>query len=292
MRALSVYGLLFVIALATAGCHKGAKSGDKLAKGQVIASVNGEDITIYELGAELQGVDLPSGDARKKFEQAALQRIVDRKILAEAAKERKLDKTPDYLMQTRRSDEMLLVNLLQRDVASKLPAPTTEDAEKFMAQNPWMFGQRKTLIIDQIQFPMPDDRKKLMEYQPLKTLDQVEQKLVEDGIDYRRVPTSLDTLQLPPQMVKSILALPPGEVFVVPSGGALTANKIVEVRPTPLTGSEADDVAKEMVRKQQASDKINSEFGAELSKGRKSVTYQAGYEPPAVFKAGANVPIK
>ena len=292
MRALRVYGLLFAIALAAAGCHKGPKSGDKLAKGQVIASVNGEDITIYELGAELQGVDLPAGDARKKFEQAALQRIIDRKILADVAKDRKLDKTPDYLMQTRRSDEMLLVDLLQRDVASKLPDPTTEDAEKFIAQNPWMFGQRKTLIIDQIQFPMPDDRKKLMEYQPLKTLDQVEQKLVEDGIDYRRVPTSLDTLQLPPQMVKSILALPPGEVFVVPSGNALTANKIVEVRPTPLSGSEADNVAKEMVRKQQASDKINSEFGSALSKGRKGVTYQAGYEPPATFKAGSNVPIK
>lgn len=121
MRALFVNGLLLGAALFVSGCGKNSSTEGALGKGQVIASVNGDDITIFELNAELQGVTLPSGEARKKIEQAALQRIIDRKILAGIARERKLDKTPQYLIQTRRADDMLLVNLLQEDASRKHP---------------------------------------------------------------------------------------------------------------------------------------------------------------------------
>jgi peptidyl-prolyl cis-trans isomerase C len=290
MRTLVLNGLLLGAALAVSGCGKETKADEKLPKGQVIASVNGEDVTIYELGSELQGMDLPSGEARKKVEQATLQKIIDRKILADIARDKKLDQTPDFLLQSRRAKEQLLVNLLQQNESGKVPTPSSEDVDKFIADNPSMFGQRKLLIIDQIQFPMPADRKALMAYQPLKTLDQVEQKLVADGTEYSRVPTSLDTLQLPAQMVKSVMALPAGEVFVVPAGGGLTANRIVEARSKPLTGSEATRVAREMVRKQMMAAKATAELEPLLKKGRETVTYQPAYAPPKPVNTASAAP--
>jgi EpsD family peptidyl-prolyl cis-trans isomerase len=279
MRALVLNGLLIGATVLLSACGNGSGGKDKLEKGQVIATVNGEDVTVYELGTELQGMNLPSGDARKKIEQAALQRIVDRKILADIARERKLDKTPDYLLQTRRSDEQLLVNLLQQNEAAKIPASTSEDVEKFIAANPWVFSQRKLLVIDQIQFPMPADRKALMAYRPLKTLDEVEQKLVSDGIGYRRVPTSLDTAQMTATMAKSIMTLPTGEVFVVPAAGGLTANRIVEARSTPMAGPEAMKLAREMLRRQNMVNKATAELEPLLVAAREKVTYQAAYAP-------------
>lgn len=279
MRVFAINGLILGIALALSGCAKESSASAHLQKGQVIASVNGEDVTIYELSAELAGVDLPSGEERKKAEQAALQKIIDRKILAAIARDRKLDKTPDYLMQTRRADEMLLVDLLQQQTASQIPAPSSEDVDNFITANPAMFSQRKLLIIDQIQFPVPDDRKKLMEYQPLKTLDQVEQKLVADGVDYRRVPTSLDTSQLPPETTKGIMALPAGEIFIVPAAGGLTANRITEIRPAPLIGTKARTVAKELVRKQLLEQKAKAELEPLLKKAHQKTRYQPGYGP-------------
>lgn len=286
MRARVLSSLITGAAVLLSSCGDGPKAEEKLKKGQVVATVNGEDVTIYELGTELQG-DTSSGDARKKAEQAGLQKIIDRKILADIARDRKLDKTPEYLLQTRRADEQILVNLLLQDEAGKMPGFSSEDVEKFIADNPWMFSDRKLLIIDQIQFPMPADRDALKAYQPLKTLDEVEQKLAAEGIVHRRVPTSFDTMQLPAQMVKNIMALPAGEVFVVPAGGGLTANRIVEVRATPLTGREAANVARDMLRRQRAITKVTGELDPMIESAREKVTYRPGYAPPAQPKTKA-----
>src|SRR6185369_11780825 len=191
----------------------------------------------------------PPGAARKQAEQEALQGIIDRKALASIARERKLDKTPDFLMQTRRGNELLLASLVQQQTASQVPEPSGEEVDNFIAANPAMFGDRKLLILDQIEFPIPSDRKQLGELQPLKTLDQFEQKLVADGVEFHRAPTSLDTSELPPLLAKSIATLPAGEVFVLPSTGGLTANRIIEALPSALTGEEAKRVARELVRR-------------------------------------------
>ena len=69
-------------ALLLAGCGDKTDGAGELEKGQVVATVNGKDVTIHELNAELQGVALPSGEKRKQIETAALQQIVNRRILA------------------------------------------------------------------------------------------------------------------------------------------------------------------------------------------------------------------
>lgn len=287
MRALVLCGLVVGASALMSACKSEPKPEKQLEKGQVIATVNGTDVTVYELGAEMQGIEAPEGTAHKKMEQAALARLIDRKILADIARDRKLDKTPDYLLQTRRANEQILVSLLQQDEAGKVPSASTEDVEKFIGENPWMFAQRKLLILDQVQFPMPANRKALDAYKPLKTLDQVEQKLGADGIEYRRVPTSLDTLQMPASLTKSIMDLPQGEVFVVPAAGGLTANRIVDIRATPLTGQDAIKVGRDLLRRQSLAQKATTDLEPLVKDARAKVVYQSGYGPPAAPKTNA-----
>src|SRR3546814_15555745 len=76
-------------ALALWGCGKEAT-------GQVGAGVNGEEITLREINAELGSRPIPEGVDKKVIQQAALQRLVERRLLAQAARDDELDKTPDY----------------------------------------------------------------------------------------------------------------------------------------------------------------------------------------------------
>ena len=80
MTKFGIGAACFIGAVLLGGCQKEAT-------GQVAAVVNGEEITLQEINAELAQLQVPEGVDRAQVQQAALQRIVDRRLLAQAAKE-------------------------------------------------------------------------------------------------------------------------------------------------------------------------------------------------------------
>jgi peptidyl-prolyl cis-trans isomerase C len=284
MKAL---GLAAVVLLA--GCGGGEKDGEPLQKGQTVATVNGKDITIHELNAELMGVALPAGEQRKQVEQAALQGLVSRTILADIARERGIDKSPAYMMQRRRANEALLVQMLQGEIASKISPPTREEANAFIQQNPDLFANRKVYLLDQIQFQAPGDIARLREFAPLQTMEQVERKLIEDRIEYRRGAARMDSVGMDPAMVRQIERLPEGEVFIVPNRGVIFASRITGAEVVPFAGEPAINYAMNLIQRRKVAEATQKELKAKIEAARASVKYQSGFAPPEQPKAaGAN----
>src|SRR4051812_49548010 len=93
---------LMASALVVTGCGKKAT-------GQTVAVVNGEEISQGELNAELQAANVPASADRKQVTAQLLQRIIDRKLLAQAAVKDGIDKTPEYISRQRRMNEELLI---------------------------------------------------------------------------------------------------------------------------------------------------------------------------------------
>lgn len=268
-----------------AGC--GNSGEEQLEKGQVVATVDGKDVTVHELNAELQGVNLPQGTDRKAVEQAALQQVVQRRILADIARERGLDKTPMYLLQEKRAEETILAQMLQRSLASSIKQPTGQEVQTYIAQNPQLFAQRKIFTVDQIQFEAPKDMRQLAAYQPLKTMEEVEAQVKKDGLRYRRAPATLDVATANPQLVQQVLKLPAGEIFIIPAGQAVVANRITGERVEPLTGEDANRLATNMLQQQRYQDLIKRDLEPKVKTARDAVKYQEGYAPPKTPNAPA-----
>ncbi|MGL4541329.1 MAG: EpsD family peptidyl-prolyl cis-trans isomerase, partial [Polymorphobacter sp.] len=131
MTKFSRSALIVGVALAAvvAGCNK----KDDLPSGQVVATVDGTDITTTELNSEIALAQAPPEVPRKTIEQAALQRIVERRMLADVAAERGLDKNPQFLLEKRRVDDGLLVQALQASIAQKVAPVSTSETEKYIA---------------------------------------------------------------------------------------------------------------------------------------------------------------
>lgn len=256
-------------------------SAQMLEKGQVVATVDGKDVTIHELNAELQGINLPDDPERQKLaKQLALQAVISRKILADIATERQLDKSPEFLLQERRTREALLVKLLQSKIASGIAKPTRSEAEQFMRDNPALFAERKIFDLDQIAFERPDNLTKLKSLEPLQTMDQVEQQLIADGVKYKRQPGKLDSVGANPELIKRIAALPPGEVFIVPQGNAIIASRITASTVVPFSGDEAIGYAMNLVANKKMADAASKDLDAILKERRAKVKYQEGFAPP------------
>lgn len=275
MRARFLASIAIGSLLLLSACDK--KSGE-LDKGQVVATVDGHDITIHELNAELAFSNMPRDADRRQFEAAALQRIIDRKIISDIARERKLDKTQNFVLQKMRVEDMLLVAMLQRQLVSKLGPPSRTEAEAYIEAHPGMFAQRTIYMVDQITF-QPTDIAMLKAIAPMKTLDQLQQFLVEKGARYRRAPGTLDAARMDPTMLEQLQKLPAGEVFVIPVRGELVASTIISSRIDPLIGEPAVRFAMGLVQRQRLQDVAKTQLDPEIKKARASVVYQKGYGP-------------
>ena len=100
-----------------AACHGAAQREGGAPVGQVIAVVDGQEITVRNLEAELGGLAPADPKARAAAQQAALQAIVSRIILADAARAQGLDKTPEFALRKQAAIDALLAQSLASKIA-------------------------------------------------------------------------------------------------------------------------------------------------------------------------------
>lgn len=269
--------LLIVGVACLAGCGK--DEAGAAPKGQVVAIADGIEITQRELAAEtdligggLAGTDLD------KARQAALQQIIARKLLAREARTRKLDESPDFGLLKQRAEEGVLEKLLQRSMTRHLPAPTIADSERYAADNPDQFAQRKLFSVEQIRIPTHERKALVEKLKPLATLEEVQAMLERDGVRFRREQGTLDAMQAQPAMVKQILALPADEIFVLPVAEGVTVNRVVEVRTDPVEADEAQRFALNYLRQKGISDTLQNQLAEIMKKHKDKIRYQPGYE--------------
>lgn len=260
----------------------GAESGAETPKGQVIATADGMEITQRELAAELDLIGAGAGPAAR---EAALQQIIARKLLAREALERKLDQGPDYGLLKQRAEEAVLEVLLQRSMTSNLPDPTLADAERYVSDHPDQFGQRKIFTVEQIRIANASPKDLVAKLKPLGTLEDVRQTLDRDSVRYQQGEGSIDALQSPPEMVRQLLDLPKGEIFILPAKDSLTVNRIREVRTQPMDDAEARTFALNYLKRKAVSDTLKNQLAEIMKKNKDRIRYQPGYGPAEVASA-------
>jgi EpsD family peptidyl-prolyl cis-trans isomerase len=290
-RALAASALVAAL-VALAACGDG-KGGGSAPTGQVVARLNGEDITQLEVQAELAATPLPPNIERKDAERIALNNIITRRMLMNEAKARKLDQNPQFQQQQRRTSEQLFVQALAADIARKVEDPTMNDADTFIRENPSLFAQRKIFVLDQIQFVRPDNVNELPLGQA-KTMAEVEKVLSDAGIEYRRLPASLDSLGANPAFIAEVVKVlekNPREVFVFanqqPGAPApvVTVNQVTETRIVPFTGERARQFATNFLRQQNVQKALTDEVKRQQEAAKAQVVYQEGWGPPETPQA-------
>ncbi len=277
-----------------AGCNKGGDTP----KGQVVATVNGDDITIHELNSELTLARPPADVPRKTVEQIVLARVIERKMLADVARARQLDKNPNFILAQRRVDDGLLVQALQSDIAKKVPLPTREAAEKYIEAHVDQFAQRKLYSIDQIQFLRPANIAAIG-LEPAKTMADVADVLAKNKIEFRRNSAGIDALQANPALVTEIgkiLARNPDEVFMFadqPQGApapVMYVNKVTDTKIQPFTGEPAITFAQQVLQRENIQKSLVENLKSFKTASDPKVKYAAGYGPPPAKPAAGAPP--
>ena len=266
MKHRTIAMLLCATALVSA-CDKKSEP-----KGQVVATVYGEEITERALQAEM-GQAPKDPKAQKQIRDAALQRIVQRMLLAHEAEERKLDKTPDFAIQEERMKQQLKANLLQKSLADQVPPPSQDEIEKFVAEHPKQFAERKLYVVDQI-VAMVTDPAALKALSAEQSFDAAFQTLQQMNAPMQRALTTLDPLRIDPRATEQLAALAPGQMISMSDDRRIMLNRLVEAQPAQLTGPAALNVGGKFMLQQRQQEALGRQYKTLLDKAGDEIAYK------------------
>lgn len=278
MRTLSPTPILvscLAMSLALSGCSKKAT-------GQVAAVVNGDEITLQEVNAELGGAKIPDGAQKDKARSLITQQLIDKRLLEQQAKAAGMDRDPDFLLRQRQLNQALLLEFYAKRAQDTLRVPDQAAIAKFIADHPTNFAQRTIYTLDQIRFPPTADATVLGELKNLHSLDAVAKYLDGKGVKYARGTSKADSAQIPAPMMQQVLALPPGEPFVVPTPQGVLASVIVNRETAPLSPEQAQPLAVQMMRAQALEGVVKQRLQEARAKAK--IDYQPGFAPVAATK--------
>ena len=282
MRRIARIAATLTIALALSSCGRQPT-------GQVAAVIGDEDVTLQEINAELSDSKLPAGADAKAVQQGALQRIVDRRMLASIARDQDIDKKPEFQIRKRQLEDALLIQLLGEQSGRSLRVPDAAALDKFIAANPSNFARREVLVLDQVRFAMPADPTKLRALEKDHSIDAVAATLRDLGIPFERGVTELDTAVVSRDVVSQINGLPPGEPFIIPENNIVSASAITGRKSAPLGSAQARPIAVQMMRSEALRKLLDQRLKAKRAEMK--VVYQPGFAPATANRPTAVVPV-
>jgi peptidyl-prolyl cis-trans isomerase C len=230
----------------TAACH------DQAPAGQVLAIVNGEEITIPELNAEARARGLVIGsDVRVR--QALLQELINRRLLAQTARNEGLDRTPDYILQSRRAAEITLVQELTEVAGHGARQPTPQQLSAFIAANPQAFGERQVVTVEQMSLPGPVQPDKVAAVAAATSLEQGAAALGNPALASSKAMQTWDTARLDRDSADKLAKAPTYQLLLLhPPGSGWLVTRKISATPAPIPPDQQAAAALALIRAQES----------------------------------------
>lgn len=255
--------------LVLSGCDAGPPSG------QVIARVDGTDITRRELLGELEADGVSPDADLSAIQGPIVERLVNRTLLARAAEKALVDRTPAYQAAIYRYRQMMLAQTYTDRLMHDVPQPMATEVAAFIAANPQMFDQRRVLLLDRVTLaggtPLPPP------VMAATTMEAAIGTLKAAGVGFSRARVMEDTRMMDAARASTLSAAASASPVVRRAGGLVLMEAPVTSWPVPPVQEEFEAVARATLlarRQGVAADRLIATLRA-----GSDIRYQAGFEP-------------
>jgi EpsD family peptidyl-prolyl cis-trans isomerase len=235
------------------------RSGEIAVNGQVIARVNGREITAHQFNtaSRLFSDETDAPIAR----QTVLNRLVDRELAAQQAISDKLDRRPEVLMELEEARRNVLVQALAREyVRNEIGESSDSVGAKHYADHPELFAKRKIYLL-RIHY-WPDTlghgkplRTKVAEGRPV---GDIVKWLESNRVDYVQRVMIRPAEDVPTAIVKALPNAPVGQAVFLEHPQGVIAYQVLASESAPLTWLESrENISRHLAR--QRADRLFAE---------------------------------
>ncbi|WP_249777449.1 EpsD family peptidyl-prolyl cis-trans isomerase [Herbaspirillum robiniae] len=234
MRFAATGKLKTAVSIVLLGALAACGSKNEASSGQALASVDGKEITIHQLNAELG-----RSGAREASKQL-LDGLVARQLLVNAARKEKLDSNPSVLADIERAKDLVLAQSYVQMKLSKPARPSQQEVDDFYRQHPDWFAQRKQYEFSELVISNANLSKELNELMTgTRPLEEVAGWLNARNIPFTRLQVVKTSMDLPPPMLEGLKGMERGRLFIVKEGDSAILAALADVKSAPVSQSAA-----------------------------------------------------
>lgn len=246
--------------------------------GQVVATVNGDEITESMITAEAAAAGL-TGVAASAQRPQLIQRVVDRTLLVQQARQQKLDRTPVYLAQSVRAQQTILAQMVLPQLVGQPVPPTDKAVADFLAKNGSNIGDQTVIAVDQLVFPLTAARKDVRWLDDINDMATAEETLRGMGIKFQRGASMLQARQLPPQLARQLLSASSDKLFYFKQDDMIVILRPIEKSVVHMPDAVQAGVARNLLGRAAQQGQIAAALKALRDKA--TIEYKAGAGPAA-----------
>jgi EpsD family peptidyl-prolyl cis-trans isomerase len=294
MSSRARVGAVALAAMAVAllsGCGQKKEVGPVDVPGsEVVAKVNGDELTAGQLTIALQkqrGTRPDAGDAASK---QVLDQLIDEQIVAQKAIATKLDKDPKVVQQIEAARRDILARRFIEAAAETAGKPAEDAVLKFYDSRPTLFAQRKIYTLQRLDIQAPDNRRTEVDahVQSLKSSGELTDWLKSQKLAFTTRQEQDASEQLPSPVLDKVATLKEGESMVVPSQLGVSALTLISSASAPKTLADARPAIEQFLSGQGRRDVIMN-LQKTIRDGAK-VEYQGRFAALAAAGPGNAVP--
>lgn len=205
-----ITSLLVTIAILV-GC--GDKEGGK-SSGQVLAKVNGEEISVHQLNFALTNTPGINKDNAEQAKKQLLDSIIDQSLIVQQAKNDKLDRDPNVMQAIENAKRQVLSQAWVSKSSQAVKKPTPEEIEKFYQEHPELFANRKVFKLKELLVIKPTAQAEQLILES-KTVDELIAKFDAQKVTYQVNLTTLAAENLPLENLPALQSLGNGQFSVI-----------------------------------------------------------------------------
>ena len=252
-RLFLTFTMLGAVALWTTGCSKKDNAAT-----QVVASVDGEEISVHQINGLLSKARGVTPENLPKAKVEILGGLVDQQLAINLAMSKKLDRTPDVVAAIEAARREILARAALEQIASALPKPTDEEAQKYYTEHPALFSERRIFNLQEIAIGKNVNEVDQIRVQAasVKSMEEMATWLKDKKIEFSVNGGTRPAEQLPLEILPKIHAFKDGQIGLVETKEGYLIVRVVASRSQPVTEAQALSTIKVFLSNQRGAEAV------------------------------------
>jgi EpsD family peptidyl-prolyl cis-trans isomerase len=246
---------MLVVLFGSVACSKKNQGDSKKSNTQVVAKVNGEEITIYQVNFLLSQLGQINQEQAKAASKQVLVKLVEQELLKQQALSDKLDKDPVVMQGLNATRSQLLAQAYLERLVAKAPKPSSSEIEAFRKEHSELFENRHLFNLQELVVAVNKDKFAEIEagLKPLKGIDEIAAWLKTHNYPYSINSNVKAAEQLPMDLLKRLQPLKPGEVLMIATPTSLNILHLVGSESAPISLEKATPIIEQYFLNQNKS---------------------------------------